>query len=178
MEEDICFNKNQIDLLLDTAKSEYDNEHNRTSIIDSKTSIALPIISAYFLALAEINDFRFIFDIRIKSFFDVIVPMVLFISYSSSIILAFVAVIKMVSVINTRQYNTINVSELYDDDYLKPDQPVLSVELIRLYIKATLSNKSQNDSRVILYKQGWKFTIISIVTFVVYILIKNCMGGN
>ena len=49
----IPFNDDSISLLLDVAKHEYDNEHNRTSVIDTKTSIALPIISAYFLALAS-----------------------------------------------------------------------------------------------------------------------------
>ena len=57
-----------VEVLLSTAKSEYENEHNRTSVIDSKTSIALPIVSAYFLALAPMNDFKSIFDVKIEKF--------------------------------------------------------------------------------------------------------------
>ncbi len=40
--DDTEFNKKTVELLPETAKAEYDNEHNRTSIIDSKTNIFLP----------------------------------------------------------------------------------------------------------------------------------------
>lgn len=49
----IEFNVRSVELLLETAKSEYDNKHNRTSIIDSKTNISLSIISAFFSPLCN-----------------------------------------------------------------------------------------------------------------------------
>ena len=62
-EPDTVFNERTVDLLLSTAKSEYENEHNRTSIIDSKTNISLPIISAFFLAFVQLNDYKTIFEL-------------------------------------------------------------------------------------------------------------------
>ena len=171
--DNIPFKVESISLLLDTARHEYENEHNRTSVIDTKTSIALPIISAYLLALAQMNDYKSIFAIKITSFLDCIMPTLLFISYTASLALALVSVINMVRVITTRTYNTIKPSDLYDDSYLKADSRVLSVELIRLYIRATTKNKNENDARLPLYRSGLLLILFSIILFVFYIIIKN-----
>lgn len=170
------FNTESISLLLNTVKSEYNNEHNRTSIIDSKSGIALPIISAYFLALAPLSDYKSIFATHISSFKDFIFPAILFLTYTTSIVLALIAMIKMVFVIATRQYCILKPEDLYDESYLKKEPLVLSVYLINLYLKATENNKTQNDKRIPLYRSSWTLTIISIISFVVYILIKNYRG--
>lgn len=162
-----------VEVLLSTAKSEYENEHNRTSVIDSKTSIALPIISAYFLALAPMNDFKSIFDVKIEKFVDVIIPAVTLLTYVGSLALAFVAVMMMVKVVTTREYNTIKTADLYDEDFLKHKKIALEIKLIQLYIEATQNNKAENDSRIPLYKKGWLLTTISIVLFVAYVIVKN-----
>ena len=162
-----------VEVLLSTAKSEYENEHNRTYVIDSKTSIALPIISAYFLALAPMNDFKSIFDVKIEKFVDVIIPAVTLLTYVGSLALAFVAVVMMVKVVTTREYNTIKTADLYDEDFLKHKKIALEIKLIQLYIEATQNNKAENDSRIPLYKKGWLLTTISIVLFVAYVIVKN-----
>lgn len=167
------FNAESIDLLLITAKSEYENEHSRTSIIDSKTSIALPIISAYFLALAQMNNFTEIFAIKIKNFSDLIIPSITLVTYAISLILAFVAVVEMVRVISTHKYQAIKPADLYDENYLKNEKIYLQFKLTQLYINASQCNKQENDSRVPLYKRGWQFTTISIVFFVIFVISKN-----
>lgn len=45
-------NTASIELLRNAAQNVYSNEHERTRTMDSKAGIALPIIAAYFLALA------------------------------------------------------------------------------------------------------------------------------
>ncbi len=167
------FNDESVELLLSTAKSEYENEHSRTSVIDSKTSIALPIISAYFLALAQMNDFKTIFNVHIEKFADIIIPAISLLTYGGSLILSFIAVMMMVKVVTTRDYNTIKPIDLYDEDYLKNKKTALEIKLIQLYIEATQNNKLENDSRIPLYKKGWLLTTISIVLFVIYVIIKN-----
>ena len=172
-EEKEQFDDLTVEVLLSTAKSEYENEHNRTSVIDSKTSIALPIVSAYFLALAPMNDFKSIFDVKIEKFVDVIIPAVSLLTYVGSLALAFVAVMMMVKVVTTREYNTIKTADLYDEDFLKHKKIALEIKLIQLYIEATQNNKAENDSRIPLYKKGWLLTTISIVLFVAYVIVKN-----
>ena len=103
--DEVKFNFDTVKVLLDTAKSEYDNEHNRTSVIDSKTSIALPIISAYCLALAQMNDYKAIFTMQINSFRDMLIPSCLFLTFTISLLLALISVIMMVKVIKMRDYH-------------------------------------------------------------------------
>lgn len=173
VEQNLNYNIDSIKLLLDTSISEYNNEYNRTSILDSKVSIAFPIITAYFLALAPMNDYKTIFKMSISTFTELVLPTVLFVSYSLSLICAFVAVILMVKAIKTRDYKIIQPSALYTNDFLQKDQIVLAVKLITLYIEATESNKRENDLRIPLYRRGWLLTSISVSLFVVYIIMIN-----
>lgn len=171
--DEVKFNIDTVKVLLDTAKSEYDNEHNRTSVIDSKTSIALPIISAYCLALAQMNDYKAIFTMQINSFRDMLIPSCLFLTFTISLLLALISVIMMVKVIKMRDYHVIKVEDLYDNDYFQEEPLFLSIKLIELYIEATELNKSANDNRIPLYKKGWILTVVSIVLFVTYVIVKN-----
>ena len=41
------------EVLLEIAKSEYQNEFNRSSVLDTKIGIALPIIATYFFLILQ-----------------------------------------------------------------------------------------------------------------------------
>lgn len=169
------FNEASVKVLLDSSKHEYDSEHNRITVIDSKTGVSLPIISAYFLALANMNDYKSIFNVKINTFFDALCPFIIFISYTAGLIMAGLAVMMMVKVIMTRNYSTIKPLDLYDEDYLKNKPIYISTKLITLYIGATKFNQSQNRYRVNCYRKGWLFTAISIAFYVIYIIVKNLL---
>lgn len=168
----IKFNHNAVTLLMNTSREEYNNELSRTTTIDNKTNISLPIISAYFFMLAQSTEYRTLFDVSIDSFDDLILPTVFLLLYISSLVLSFFACIEMIKVIFFKKYITINVEDLYNDDFLKRDSAVLSTELIGLYAQAISHNKTQNDSRIRLYKNGWILAVLSISLFVMYILLK------
>ena len=173
MNGEIEFKSDAIDLLRVAAQDEYGNEQKRTAIIDSKAGIALPIIAAFFLALAEMNDYRSFLVVPITSVLTLLIPMFKLISYTASLIMAFLSVIWMARVVYTREYSTINPRELYNDDYLKNDARVLSLKFLHLYFEATEHNRKENNERVKLYQQSWGFTFISVSCFVVYIILKN-----
>lgn len=173
MADEIEFKSESIDLLRDAAQDEYGNEQKRTATIDSKAGIAMPIISAYFLALAEMNDYKSFMVVQISDFLSLIIPAVKFISYTASLLLAFLSVIWMARVVFTREYSTINPRDLYTSDYLKNDKRVLSIKFLELYFEAIDHNRKENDERVNLYQQSWLLTFISAVCFVVYVILKN-----
>ncbi len=167
------YNNDSVKLLLETSKSEYDNEHNRTTIIDSKTGIALPIISAYALALAQMNNYKLLLNISVENLSDLIIAILLLFTYTASLILSLVAVIMMVKVISMRNYSVIKVRDLYNNNYLKENDIYISIKLVQLYISATENNKATNDSRIPLYKKAWIITVVSIVLFVVFLIVNN-----
>lgn len=76
MSGEIEFRSDAIDLLRDAAQDEYGNEQKRTATIDSKAGIALPIISAYFLALAEMNDYKSFLNVEITTILTLLIPIV------------------------------------------------------------------------------------------------------
>ena len=147
-------NATSIELLRSAAQNEYSNEHERTRTMDTKAGIALPIISAYFLALAQMNDYKSICVTPITDFVSVLMPAVVFLTYTAALILAFAAVIWMTRVVFTREYVTLNLQNLYTDDYLKNDSRVLSIKFLKLYFEAIEHNRGENDVRVKLYRQG------------------------
>ena len=170
---EIQFNGKSVELLMNVAESEYGNEHNRTSIIDNKTSIVLPIVSAYSLTIAQMNDYTNIFSSNITSFANLLAPGLLFVTYTTSLVLALIAVVLLVIVISTKDYCNISPSDLYDEDYLKEESVFLRTELTNLYISASKFNKNVNDKRIKKYRLSWKLTIVSIIIFVVYIIANN-----
>lgn len=167
------FKIDSVELLLKTAKSEYESEHNRTTVIDTKIGISLPIIATYFIALAQMNDYKVIFAFPISSFWNTRIPLLLFLSYTASLMLSLISVLMMVSVTITRNYNSIKPIDLYDNKYLKNAKVFLSIRLLSLYIEATMKNKVQNDKRIPLYRKSWLLSVISIILFVIYIIIRN-----
>ena len=167
------FNEQTVGLLLETAKAEYDNEHNRTSIIDSKTNISLPLISAFFLAFIQLNDYKTIFGLSTNTFVQWLLPATLFFSYTVALVLGLISVFLMTRVILTKEYKTIKIQDLYDEDYLKTVPLFLSIKVINLYCESTAHNKEQNDQRVKWYKSSWILMFISLILYLVYIIIKT-----
>lgn len=172
---DVVFKEETVRILMDTAKSEYDHEHNRTSIIDSKTNISLPIISAFLIAIIPLNDYKFIFSLPTTTFYEWIIPALLFVTYTSTVVLSFISMLSMVKVISTREYKVLKISDLYDEDLLSNDPINMYVTLIDRYDFARQHNSVQNSIRIKWYKLGWILSIISVLTYLVYLIIKNNM---
>lgn len=169
-------NTASIELLRNAAQIEYSNEHERTRTMDTKAGIALPIIAAYFLAVAQMNDYKSISITPLTDFVSVLMPAVIFLTYTTALVLSFAAVVWMTRVVFTREYEILNLPNLYTDDYMKTDSRVLSIKFLELYFSAIEHNRSENDVRVRLYQQGWIFTFVSVICFVVYIVIRNNIG--
>lgn len=80
-------------ILLEIAKSEYENEKNRTSIIDSKANITITLLSVLFIAMTQALNLKRIFEIEIKNFSNTIFPALLFITIIGSLAIAFISLI-------------------------------------------------------------------------------------
>ena len=160
-------------LLLSTAQNEYSNEHERTATLDSKAGIALPIISAFFLAFAEMNNYKWIIDIPVNSFWACLLPITLFVSYTGGLVLAMVAVVMMANVLFAKDYYRINPPDLYTEQNLINKGKDFSITLMHCYFQAIEYNRNTNNKRVESYQKSWKLTFLSVMCFVIYILIKN-----
>lgn len=167
------YNKDSIQLLLHTSESSYNEEHSRTQIIDNKSNISLPIMSAFTVTIIHSMNYKHIFNMPTESFCKWLIPFLLFVFYTAALITSIISVLFMARVIKTLDYKSINVRDLYDEDYLQEERKFLSLEFVNLYVQATEFNKLQNDRRVRNYKIGWYLAVISLILYAFFFIINN-----
>ena len=160
-------------LLLSTSQNEYSNEHKRTTTIDSKAGIALPIIATYFLALAQMNDYKSIVAIPVSSFWSSLLPLALVSTFTVALILAFIALVYMIRTVFPKEYHKVNPVELYSEDKLTKKYSDFLIEIMHLYFDAISLNRKTNNQRFALYEKSWLLMFFSLACFVIYIVIKN-----
>lgn len=162
-----------VELLYAIAQNEYSNEHERTNMIHSKAGIALPIISAYFLALIQMNDYKSMLAIMVTDFWSSMTAASLFLSYTISAALSLAAVVYMAKVAFTKGYMRMDPENLYTKDNLTLAHQDFVEKLIKIYFNAINFNINVNNERMKQYKKSWIYTFYSVLCFVVYIVIKN-----
>ena len=173
MENKSDFNADSVNLLLTTSMASYSEEHNRTQIIDSKSNISLPIVSAFVLTIVHAMNYRQIVNLPSDSFSKWLIPFLLFTTYSTSLLIGVFSAFFMTRVIMMRDYKVINSRDLYDKDFLKNDTVPFSITITNLYIQASEYNKLQNDKRVSWYKTGCRLAFISLISYILYFVLNN-----
>lgn len=163
------------ELQLEIAKSEYNNEKNRSAVLDSKTNTVISFAAIFFVAIAQIVNLKKIFSFVIKSFSDAILPSILFIALLGSIILAFSSLIFFLRVIFTKSYSVVDPNYFYDVEKWKQSPDKFAIAASYFYINATLNNRAINDQRVNQYQKGIILLIISVALFSVYALINSSL---
>lgn len=166
-------NVRSVELLYTIAQNEYSNEHERTNVIHSKAGIALPILSAYFLAVIQMNDYKSMLAIMVKDFWSSLTAASLFLSYTVSAAFALVSVVYMAKVVFAKGYMRIDPENLYTADNLTLDHQKFIGKLMKIYFNAIEFNINVNNSRMKNYKKSWIYTFFSVLCFVVYIVLKN-----
>lgn len=161
-----------VELLYTIAQNEYSNEYERTNMIHSKAGIALPIISAYFLTLIQMNDYKAMLAIA-KDFWSSLTASSMFLTYTISAAFALASVLYMAKVIFAKGYMRIDPENLYTTDNLTQDHQQFIEKLIKIYFKAIEINRNANNSIMKSYKKGWIWAFCSVLCFVVYIVLKN-----
>lgn len=167
------FKEESVGVLFDSAKTEYTHEQDRSALIDSKVNIALPIIAAFFLAVAGQCAFFKISGLPTSNFGEFLQGGSLFLLYSISVIFSGLATAWMVRAIYPRNYQAINSMHFYNEALLKEEPNVIKIEVIRYFIEANATNKDRNDLRMKLYSKGWLWAAISAGAFVFYIILYN-----
>jgi len=166
-------NAHATQLLLDMAQQEYGQEHERISTIDYKAGIALPILAAYFLAYAQMNNFKKILSLPITNFITSLIPVLLFVTYTAGLVLSMLSVFFMAKVVFAKTYHRINPIDLYKDENLTQGNKDFPYKVMQLYFEAIAYNRKANNERVTLYQRSWILTFISVICFVIYIITKN-----
>ena len=159
--------------LLEVVRLEYQNEINRTSIIDTKTGITLPIVATYFFLVLQFRSIRDIFGVELKVkttaelFYELGIPVI----YICSIVCALFSLVWLFRVVISSPYEMIDPVPFNDKKTMSQPENIFAAAMVTYYIRALEKNHSVNDRRVILYKQGWTYAIISLSTFFAYVIL-------
>lgn len=158
------------EILLEIAKDEYKNEIDRTSVIDTKVSIALPIIATYFFMVLQFESVKSIFSKQLDTrnavalLYSLCNPFI----YLAAIICAGASLIFLLRAIITQSYQKIDSACFNKKEIMSMPKKVFSAVMVTYFIRALEHNKEVNDTRVALYKKGLIFVIISLGLFVIY----------
>ena len=161
------------DIIYDIAKSEYELEINRTSVIDSKANIVLSLCSAFLVIITQAINLKRLCDVEVNTLSDCIFPVILLLLICGSIVLSFISMILLLRVIFTKQYHAIDPSYFYNIDKLKNEKNLFYIATAQFYIETTNNNKIVNDRRISLYKKGLILLALSIFLFIVYISLES-----
>lgn len=167
------FDSASVQTLYDTAKDEYNNERERSSTIDTKASIALPVLSAFFLAVANECDYSALLQLPIGTLPELLSALFLFLVYTSALACSTTATVYAVRAIYPRSYMTLSSEYFYDEALLKEPAETIRIGITAKLIEATQNNKEQNDKRMSLYSKGWIWGSVSAAAFVLYNVIYN-----
>lgn len=159
------------EVLLEITKAEYQNELSRTSVLDTKVGITLPIIATYFFLVLQFDSIKDIFSVRPDTeniaalVFSVCGPLV----YLATIICAAIALLELFRAITTQSYRTIEPRSFNDKEKMSYPKNVFSAIMVTFYIRALDHNRSINDARASMYKNGWSVALVSLFLFVCYV---------
>lgn len=162
------------EILLDIAKSEYQNEFSRTSVIDTKVGITLPVIATYFFLVLQFENVKDIFMAIPNTqniatvLFSIFTPVL----YLAIIVCAGVALVYLFLAIITQSYKTVDPRCHNNKKEMSQPKETFSAVMITYYIRACDHNHVTNNKRVKLYKHGWCFAMVSLGLFVCYVFVK------
>ncbi|MBP3489068.1 MAG: hypothetical protein J6K53_11795 [Roseburia sp.] len=155
-------------LLMDLAIEEYQNEHNRTSVIDTKINIALPIIATYvFLVLDRMNISDYGNQIKNNGIMNTELQIGLLILI---VLFAIVSMVFMFMTIKTNEYTILKVEDFYKPEYMALEEEMFCGAIIKYIIIASKQNKAVNDSRIKQYKMGLVMVGVSFLFYIFYMM--------
>ena len=162
-------------LFLDIVRAEYQNERQRTSTIDSKVGITLPIVATYFFLVLQYTDIKKIFQnpVEIESVASVLYSVLPPILYLTTLVFAGFALFFLFRVISMHAYATVNVQYYNTPETIDHSPERFAAGIVDIFIEATMESSETNDLRTKLYKRGWRYALISLAFFVLYIFFNH-----
>ena len=160
------------ELLLEITKSEYQNELERSSRLDTKTEIALAIFATYFFLILQHTSVKQLFMSRpdITNLWSLLVSVLPPVMFLLALILAAFSLVYFVRVIAPYSYQKIDPNCFNDKEKMSYTPREFAAVMVTFYIRALEANRMINDKRVAKYSRGWSCFITSLCLFVLYMI--------
>ena len=161
-------------VIYEIVKDEYQNEINRTSVLDTKIGIMLPIVSTYFfLVIDKIDAVNYKDKLweHLKS-----MPQGGMMAYDwlalISLLLSVVSVALLIIAVATHRYKMLDARWFNSLKYFGKDADELQAVLVTVYRTSISHNEYINDKRAAFYIWGIVVAAISIGFYIAYLILK------
>ena len=160
------------EMFLEVARLEYQNELDRTKVIDSKIAVAFPIIATYFFLAVQFSDLKKLVSAPIvsKSLLGATLGITIPFSYIAALFLASLFMFKAIS---THSYQTVDPKQFNTAEQMSLPKEQFAAAFSTIYIRALEANSSQNNVRAKHYMRGWRLALISLSCFVIHVIVKK-----
>ena len=160
-------------IILETAKSEYEVEIDRTKILDTKVGITLPIVVTYYFMILQ--DGRILefwgesCNTECKGYMGFVAVMSFL--YLSAIICDSLALYKLYKAIVSHTYKKIELDSFMDEASLAKPENEFAAGLAVSYAMALENNREVSGQRAELYDAGLRQVFLSVVFYVIYYIL-------
>ena len=163
------------EMFLEVVRLEYQNELDRTKVIDSKIAVALPIIATYFFLAVQFSDLKRLVSTPIvsKSLLGATLEIMIPFSYIAALSLASLSLLFMFKAISTHSYQTVDPKQFNTAEQMSLQKAQFAAAFSTIYIRALEANSSQNNVRAKHYMLGWRLALISLACFVIHVIIRK-----
>ena len=158
------------ELFFSMAQIEYQNEKERTSTLDSKLGISLPVISAYFFMVIQDTNIGKLLE-SAWNYQKSPVSKGEYIALALYLVAALAAIISlfhMVRAVMNRNYGSVDMKAFYTaKEMSRPKEQFLAI-MINAYLVILEYNRKQNSQKAMEYQTGWIFYMLSLLCFFLY----------
>ena len=162
MDENDAYQSGEV--FLSMVQTEYQNEKDRASALDSKIAFSIPIISTYFFLLIQDTDFKELWSSGAESgYFRAFI-------YLAAIFTAFSSLLWMISATWTHKLKKLDIRRSYPMKAMSMTKESFSVKVARDYLRKIEQDREENGDAYKKYQLGWLFSIGSLFCFLLYTL--------
>ena len=93
--------------------------------------------------------------------------------YLASLVFSAISLLYLFRTITMQEYEAINPEHFRQTEMLEETKERFSAAIIRPFIESTNKNHEVNSRRCRFYVLGWRYALISLAIFIVYVFLKH-----
>ena len=158
------------EMFLSMAQKEYESEKERAAALDSKISLSLPVISAYFFLLAQDTNIQKLWPVVMENGYSIenIRFFLSLLLYVVAIVSVFLSLFWMIHATWTHNFKELDITRSNDARFMSMSKELFSARIATDYVEQVEKNRTANSRRSKEYRTGWIFGLISLSCFLTY----------
>lgn len=155
------------ELLLEIVQKEYENESNRSRILDARIGIFLPLAGLVLAYIASFLNFKSLVNDKIDSTSEIISILIYSLLTGITFLALIVSIVCFVWVISIKKFSRIKIDLIIKEEYLSYAKELTAAGLITNYVTNINNNRKVTHKKMLLYQTGVYCISLAIILSVV-----------